>query len=351
MERLRAPDLRAVLATLEAMASLEPLGDFPVAALAAVERLVPCDHCGYNEVDPEQRQARVVIDPPELALPALEQAFAEHAHEHPILKHIQRTGEVMPAKISDFVSQRQFHHLSLYDLVYRHLRTEYQIVFELMLSPVVALALNRSGPDFSERDRAVLEALRPHLRRAYLTAGAVGRLGEAVDQGGRAAVVVNRDGAVQTITEQALRWLAAYYPGEIGGEILPGAMTCWLRRRQAFRQLEDDLPLPLDPLVVHGDGTRLVVTFVAGATPAEPDLLLLEERQEASTRRLGLSAREAEIMERLAKGMTDAEIAEALVVSTRTVQAHLQRIDRKLGVSHRTAALARIADAGGSPPP
>jgi DNA-binding NarL/FixJ family response regulator len=48
------------------------------------------------------------------------------------------------------------------------------------------------------------------------------------------------------------------------------------------------------------------------------------------------------VLAQMAKGLTDAEIGAALVISRRTVQAHVQRIYRKLGVSHRTAAVARI---------
>jgi DNA-binding NarL/FixJ family response regulator len=57
---------------------------------------------------------------------------------------------------------------------------------------------------------------------------------------------------------------------------------------------------------------------------------------EASDR---LSAREREVLEGVRRGMTDAEIAAALVVSPRTVNKHLERIYRKLGVHNRTSAV------------
>jgi predicted ATPase/DNA-binding CsgD family transcriptional regulator len=52
----------------------------------------------------------------------------------------------------------------------------------------------------------------------------------------------------------------------------------------------------------------------------------------------GLTAREAEVLRLVAAGLTDAEVAERLVLSVRTVHAHLRSVYRKLGVSSRSAA-------------
>jgi DNA-binding NarL/FixJ family response regulator len=58
-----------------------------------------------------------------------------------------------------------------------------------------------------------------------------------------------------------------------------------------------------------------------------------------------LTGREREVLRRISDGSTDREAAEALGISTRTVEAHVGRILRKLGVSHRSEA-ARIYRAG-----
>ena len=52
----------------------------------------------------------------------------------------------------------------------------------------------------------------------------------------------------------------------------------------------------------------------------------------------GLTAREVEILRLVAQGKTDAQIAEQLVISPRTVNWHLTSIYSKLDVSSRTAA-------------
>ena len=52
----------------------------------------------------------------------------------------------------------------------------------------------------------------------------------------------------------------------------------------------------------------------------------------------GLTMREVEVLVLVAQGLTDAEVAERLVVSIRTVHAHLRSIYRKLDVRTRSAA-------------
>jgi len=60
-----------------------------------------------------------------------------------------------------------------------------------------------------------------------------------------------------------------------------------------------------------------------------------------------LSRRELEVLERLADGLTDREIAEALVISPRTVETHVGSILRKLGVRNRAEAARLHREARG----
>ena len=56
----------------------------------------------------------------------------------------------------------------------------------------------------------------------------------------------------------------------------------------------------------------------------------------------GLTTREVEVLRLVAQGLTDAQVAEQLIISHRTVTTHLTSIYNKLGVNSRTAA-ARFA--------
>jgi DNA-binding NarL/FixJ family response regulator len=60
----------------------------------------------------------------------------------------------------------------------------------------------------------------------------------------------------------------------------------------------------------------------------------------------GLTSREVEVLRLVAVGLSDAETAERLVLSVRTVNAHLRSIYRKLGVRSRVAA-GRFAEEHG----
>jgi ATP/maltotriose-dependent transcriptional regulator MalT len=93
----------------------------------------------------------------------------------------------------------------------------------------------------------------------------------------------------------------------------------------------------------HGDGDavlRAVAPFLSIEPPAapasEPDTDGLDE----------LSEREREVLGLVAQGLSDAQIAERLVISPHTVHRHVANILAKLRLPTRAAAAARAARAG-----
>ena len=65
------------------------------------------------------------------------------------------------------------------------------------------------------------------------------------------------------------------------------------------------------------------------------------ERDEEAIKRLGISKREFEVLELIAAGLSNQDIADRLFVSTSTVKTHVSNVLAKLDASRRTAAIAR----------
>ncbi|HEX8641743.1 MAG TPA: LuxR C-terminal-related transcriptional regulator, partial [Allosphingosinicella sp.] len=68
------------------------------------------------------------------------------------------------------------------------------------------------------------------------------------------------------------------------------------------------------------------------------------ERNEAAIRSLGLSRRECEILERLASGESNKEMARSLGISPNTVKTHVARVFEKLEVQKRMQAVEKARD-------
>ena len=70
------------------------------------------------------------------------------------------------------------------------------------------------------------------------------------------------------------------------------------------------------------------------------------QRNEARVQQLGITARELEILEAMAAGLSNREIAERLFVSENTVKTHANRLFTKLSAQRRTQAVQRAKEAG-----
>lgn len=65
------------------------------------------------------------------------------------------------------------------------------------------------------------------------------------------------------------------------------------------------------------------------------------ERDDEAIKRLGISKREFEVLELIAAGLSNQEIADRLYVSMSTVKTHVSNILAKLEAGRRTEAIAR----------
>ena len=86
-------------------------------------------------------------------------------------------------------------------------------------------------------------------------------------------------------------------------------------------------------LKLTGRGHTVVVREVA--VPAPPSFV----RDESKVESLGLTPRELEILQLIAEGLSNKEIAERVHVSENTVKTHSSRVFDKLGARRRTQAV------------
>lgn len=318
--------------------------------LSQLPALIPSEITTFDEMCPSKGASRHWVAP-EAAIPSGLMSVWEHVmHEHPVLDHMLKTGDSSAHKISDFSPRATFRRSTFYNEWYRRIGVEHalnaSVAASLPHGVVVGVGLHRRAMDFTERDRAVLNLLRPHFVQAYQNSLVVSGLTSVVDHRHDGAVVLGRDRRILLATTRARAALNEYFTrdGDCGVR-LPERLDRWVERQLREFGSKDRLPAPREPLVVDGPGKRLVVHLLE--SPAGPVLHLTEERHSIPREALDewqLTDREAEVLGWLIEGKTNAEIASILSVRTRTVDKHCERVYQKLGVENRTAAVRHVVD-------
>ncbi|MGW2839028.1 response regulator [Streptomyces sp. NPDC001493] len=93
-----------------------------------------------------------------------------------------------------------------------------------------------------------------------------------------------------------------------------------------------------DSLLAPSVARRLIAEYTARPAPTIPST--------AAARLTGLTGRERETLLHLARGLSNAEIAEALVVSEHTVKTHVGNVLSKLGLRDRVQAVICAYETG-----
>jgi DNA-binding CsgD family transcriptional regulator len=346
MKPLSQNDCMAILSALEKVYTITNLEQFPSGVLTAIRHLFNCNTLCYNEIELPNTMTIWITEPSDaMPDPALREAFMRNFTEHPALAYYAQTGDGRSYRISDFISSRKFHDLTLYNEYYRQSSVEYQMVTALRLAPnqMVGLALDRDCFDFSENEKLCLDLLRPHLVQAYRNVCALDIMKQALEENGSKLMIVNRSSQIQVASDDVWQIIAKFFniPHFCGS--IPDMLNNWINfERSRFIQ-ESSVPSPSVPLVISKDCGKLIVRFLWGGKTAEQDLLLFEEEPALAlplSDDSKLTRREAEILAWLSQGKTNAEIALALSISPRTVKKHLEHIYSKLQVHRRSAAVA-----------
>lgn len=355
MARLSQADLYGLLAFLRTCERFPDVDSLRTGMLPGLKRLIRCDHVAYNEVDLTTGTPFWIIHPRDSEAVANPDAFVRWVHQHPIVLYHATHAGGKAVQLADFVTRRELHRLELYHDFFRPLEIEHQLAITIPApgGVLVGLPFNRADRAYSERDRLLLDLLRPHLAHLHRRAQArdearraLGLLDGAAELAGRAVVLLGRGDAVQSATGGAGAWLDDYFPGErAGAGRLPDTVAAWVRSQRRRLNTGNRAPEVRMPLTVVRDGTRLCVSFLPASAPGEADVLLLKLRREElaldGLAAMGLTARESDVLRCADRGLANAAIARELGISARTVAKHLEHIYVKLGVATRTGALAQ----------
>ena len=324
MPALSAADAERVLRFIGDAESMG--GDQPFTAdlLGELANLVPAEHIVYDDLDYVQRRVLGVVGWPCTPGAPSSDEWDILTAEDPVTRRFQQ-GHVGALKISDFLSRKELHRSRLYDVLF-HGCVEFtlDIAIHAKAGHTRTFGLARTGGrDFTERDRLVLNQLQPHLRRLEhaartrrLLGTVLAELERAPEHDRRGVVLLSVVGEVEFVSPSARRMLHEFFPTTAGGR-LPHPLADWLDRRQ-------------ESFVRRRGDRRLVIQRSNGS-------VLMEEHDDAQ-----LTAREREVLALVAQGKTNAEIAELLWLAPSTVRKHLENVYAKLGVSTRTAAVARF---------
>ncbi|MDQ6745286.1 MAG: helix-turn-helix transcriptional regulator [Actinomycetota bacterium] len=347
MEDLRASDLRAVLGALGELRDLEDPAEFPAAVIRVMENVVAADVPSYNAVDLRTRTV-VAMAPRRSLFPDAEELVGRYAHQDPTVAYYTSTADGSARRLSDFLTRRSLHKLDIYNLVYRQLQLEHMISIVLSdrgrgtrsSATQVRLSFGRRSLRFSERDRAVLNTIRPFLLRAKNSVEEVHELRDALRYldgaeaaAGRMVIVLDSAGGVAHATPPAAKLLRSL--GWRHSLELPEPLRSWASRRSAGS-------LMAEPLSLRGRDGTLTARLLHGRE-GEPNLVTLTSTRDPTSLSSPLARevteREAQVLRAVARGLSNGEVASELGISTHTVAKHLQHIYARLGVRNRTAAV------------
>jgi DNA-binding CsgD family transcriptional regulator len=303
MERLRASDMERVARFGAELAAAEEIEPFPSRLLESFRLLVGSELAEYCELDRVDRRvlALAAVPEPDDDGTDLIGVYWRLRHQYPTCVYEDATGDFSSRKLSDFITLRELHRREIYADFFRPSGIEYEIGVgisaPLTHTKVFMFANASGGGDFGERERTILDLLRPLLTLRYRQIEARRRAEAAeaaLETSDEALVLVDGAGKAEFATPRALRLLASH------------GLTL------------NEVPR-VEPLLAHA---------------VKPGVLLLSER-----RPFGLTNREREILALIAEGRTNADVATALWISPATVRKHLENAYTKLGVTTRTAAV------------
>jgi DNA-binding CsgD family transcriptional regulator len=294
-----------------------------------LKRLVPCDTINLGTVDLDTEEGFHLALDGFLMPPERRALLPRFKHQHPMLEMARRGGLNPPLRFSDFYSRRQFEERPIYRECY-HGYTHSMLTFGVAALPGlnVSFVLSRADQEFNEWDCEQLTVLQPLISSILRQRILQDAFSQTKTHGRPVGIVYGSGQYIHLADHQALSLLSLHYPAE-SRHRLPTDL--WKVLALHFTRTMTALSFP--------DGGRLCAHIGPDANGWR--LELWEDSSAIPSQRLepfNLTRRQTEVLQWLAHGKGNAEIALILGISPRTVEKHLETIYRQLGVENRLAA-------------
>ncbi|MBE9192439.1 helix-turn-helix transcriptional regulator [Gloeocapsopsis crepidinum LEGE 06123] len=367
---LTQQDLQGILKCLQEVYCACNLEAFPTRALSALSWVVSSDFLNWCPTNFHQHRVLTTLSAmshrPAITSQEADQIAHSRFLEHPFARYYLATNDGKAHKISDFINAQQLHRLEgLYQGMMHQIGMEDQMSLVLPVSSEVnntllkkntddiVIALSRPERSFSERDRFVLNLLRPHLFQAYLNAQTLTkiqqesiRLNRTMEQLG--VIILAGDGKIQLKTQRAWELLTQYFQLTHQKNSLPETLQRWVNYQLSLIAGNEGLTLPCLPLQIEQENNRLIIRLMCDRQHQQYILLLEEQRLRSFSPQLltaiGLTKREAEVLFWATKDKSTKEIASILSCSDKTIEKHFEHIYEKLEVRTRTAAVVKALE-------
>ncbi len=305
---------------LAASAELWPPGpDFRSRAVVLLHRLIPSAVVTFNRLDLDRGTVDFWVSPPELeeAVRARRGRVDRVMEAQPMIEYYLRTGYSRPMRVSDTIPLDEWRDSVLYR---EHLEPNGLHWTLIHFIPTADRCINSvsffhaGDDDFTARDVAVLDVLTPMLA---LGSGGAPRL---AGMAGWGMLEIDPDGVVLDVSPpDALEGLAS-------GSRLSASSLRALRGASYGELLVVEIEGHRWRLQVLGRRGEALVTF------ARPSVV----RDVVDK----LSARQREVLELVARGLTNRMIADELGIAEGTARKHVEQVLAVLGAANRAAAVA-----------
>jgi len=200
-------DLRACLDAVRTLGDATAAGEgFLKHGVMDLPRLVASEITHVSICDLATGRRRVVSDQPGAIAQRHIEVFNKYFHQHPLVRAHGHNPAATTVRISDVTPTDEFHRSPVFNDYYRQIGIEYAMAVPIHVREheLVSFVFNRKGRDFSDRDRACLESIRPHLGDLYRLSGEL--------EGARAAWGVPKppiDPGLTPREREVLDWLGA----------------------------------------------------------------------------------------------------------------------------------------------